>query len=104
MAEPLSELLRLRITPSQRQQLNEAAALAGLSPSEYARRLFADAQTYQAELMALRYAVEQLLEQKSRAIELETLLLLRSTLKPEQVRQVHQHMSGLGYLPTNMEI
>lgn len=104
MAEPLSELLRLRITPSQRQHLGEAAALAGLSPSEYARRLLTNSQAYKSELIALRHAVEQLLEQRSRAVELETLLLLRATLQPEQVNQVHQHMTTLGCLPKNLEI
>ncbi|MFC4963458.1 plasmid mobilization protein [Alcaligenes sp. GCM10023179] len=100
MAEPLSELLRLRITPSQRQHLNEAAALAGLSSSEYARQLLTTSQSMQSELASLRHALENLLDQHSPATQMETLMLLRILVQPEQVSQVHKSMLIIGQIPT----
>lgn len=101
MAEPLSELLRVRITPSQRQNFSEAAALAGITPSEYARRLLTSSDSIQTELAALRYAIEALAEQQKSGIEI--LLLMRQIVPIERIREVHQHMSSLGYPPANME-
>lgn len=75
MAEPLSELLRLRITPSQRQHLSEAAALAGLSSSEYARQLLTLLQSVQSELVSLHHTLEIQLDQQSPTTQMETLML-----------------------------
>jgi uncharacterized protein (DUF1778 family) len=104
MAEPLSELLRLRITPSQRQHLSEAAALAGLSSSEYARQLLTTSQSMQSELASLRHALETLLDQHSPATQIETLMLLRILVQPEQVNQVHNSMLTLGYMKAHSEM
>lgn len=101
MVEPLSELLRVRITPSQKQNFSEAAALAGITPSEYARRLLTSSDSIQTELEALRYAIELLTEDK-RTI-LETLLLIREIVPLEKVRKAHQRMSTLGYQPVHLE-
>lgn len=101
MAEPLSELLRLRITPSQRQHLSEAAALAGLSSSEYARRLLTSSDSIQTELVALRHAIELLNEHQKTSIE--ALLLLRGITPLEKIKETHQHMSTLDYPPLYME-
>ena len=104
MTKPLSELLRLRITPSQRQHLSEAAALAGLSSSEYARRLLTTSQSMQSELMSLRHALETLLDQHSPATQMETLMLLRTLVQPAQVNQVHKSMLAMGYMPAHSEM
>lgn len=101
MAEPLSELLRLRITPSQRQHLGEAAALAGITPSEYARRLLTSSDSIQTELVALRHAIELVTEHQKTGIE--TLLLLKQIVPLEKIKEAHQHMSTLGYPPLHME-
>ncbi len=41
MNEPLSEVIRIRVTPSHAARLGEAAALSGLSLSNYIRRRLA---------------------------------------------------------------
>lgn len=101
MAEPLSELLRVRITVSQQQNLSEAAALAGITPSEYARRLLTSSQGIQTELASLRHAIEAFTEHQK--ADIETLLLLRQIVPLEKIKEAHQHMSTLGYPPTSME-
>lgn len=104
MTEPLSELLRLRITPSQRQHLSEAAALAGISSSEYARQLLTSSQSVQSALVSLRHALETLLDQHSPATQMETLMLLRTLVRPEQVNQVHKSMMTMGHMPAHSEM
>jgi|LSQX01.2.fsa_nt_gb hypothetical protein len=50
MHEPLSELIRIRVTPSQYQKLTEASILSGIKLSEYIRRLLISADSLQSEL------------------------------------------------------
>ncbi|WP_336580069.1 plasmid mobilization protein [Alcaligenes sp. CHO6] len=101
MAEALTELLRVRITPSQKQNFSEAAALAGITPSEYARRLLTNAHSIQTEVVALRHAIEVLAEHQKASIE--SLLLLRQIVPMTKVEEAHQHMSMLGYQPLQIE-
>src|SRR3546814_9804945 len=58
--EPLSEVIRIRVTPSHAARLGEAAALSGLSLSNYVRRRLSADNTLQEELTLLRQIVADL--------------------------------------------
>lgn len=57
MNEPLSEVIRIQVTSSHAARLGEAAALSGLSLSNYIRRRLSADDTLQEELTPLRKAV-----------------------------------------------
>lgn len=57
--EPLSEVMRIRLTPGQHRRLSEAAD-AGLNLSDYVRRRLTAADTLAEELDALRQAARHL--------------------------------------------
>ncbi|WP_407926782.1 plasmid mobilization protein [Advenella mandrilli] len=98
MHEPLSELIRIRVTPSQYQKLTEASILSGIKLSEYIRRLLISADSLQSELNQLREIVDSLQRsQKSENAILEILFLLRSTLSNDQITQAHSKMSEIGF-------
>ena len=100
MSEPLSELLRLRVTASQYQNINEAAALAGLSVSEYGRRTLTANHELLSELRALRLCVSNLgsVSQNEVAI-IELLYLLRETSSTTVLSKVHNKMLEEGIKP-----
>src|SRR5690606_10389991 len=58
--EPLSTVIRIRVTPSHAARLGEAAALSGLSLSIYIRRRLSADDTLQEELTLLRKVVADL--------------------------------------------
>ena len=60
MDEPLSEVIRIRVTPSHAARLGEAAALSGISLSNYVRRRLSADDTLQEELTLLRKVVADL--------------------------------------------
>ena len=98
MSEPLSELIRVRVTPDQYQRLSEASLLSGLKLSEYVRRLLISSTTLQSEITQLREAVDAL--QRSSRTEnaiLEILLLLRTTLTTDQITRAQQQLNSLGF-------
>lgn len=98
MHEPLSELIRIRVTPSQYQKLTEASILSGIKLSEYIRRLLISADSLQSDLNQLREIVDSLQRsQKSENAILEILFLLRSTLSNDQITQAHSKMSEIGF-------
>lgn len=94
MTEPLSELIRLRITPSHYQKLTEAAALAGLSLSEYLRRILSNVEHYQADRSAIR---------NTERAAMEALLILRQPLDAQRLVQVHKQLVSQGISPLPME-
>lgn len=84
--EPLSEVMRIRLTPGQHRRLSEAAALSGLNLSDYVRRRLTAADTLAEELDALRQAVRHLSQiSETHAAALETALLVRATARPEHI-------------------
>ncbi|WP_169295537.1 hypothetical protein [Advenella sp. EE-W14] len=98
MSEPLSELIRVRVTPDQYQKLSEASLLSGLKLSEYVRRLLISSTTLQSEITQLREAVDAL--QRSSRTEnavLEILLLLRASLTTDQITRAQQQLNSLGF-------
>ncbi|NYT79229.1 hypothetical protein H0A71_19810 [Alcaligenaceae bacterium] len=94
MTEPLSELIRLRITPSHYQKLTEAAALAGLSLSEYLRRILSTVEHYQADRSAIH---------NTERAAMEALLILRQTIDAQSLAQVHEQLVSRGVSPLPME-
>ncbi len=96
MNEPLSEVIRIRVTPSHAARLGEAAALSGLSLSNYVRRRLAADDTLQEELTLLRQIVADLgqLHDTHRAA-VETVHLVRAMAKPEQIDLAHQNLQRL---------
>jgi len=95
MNEPLSEVIRIRVTPSHAARLGEAAALSGLSLSNYIRRRLSADDTLQEELTLLRQIVTDLGHLRdTRLAAIETAHLLRAMAKPEQIaiaQQTLQH-------------
>ncbi|NYT79552.1 hypothetical protein H0A71_21495 [Alcaligenaceae bacterium] len=94
MTEPLSELIRLRITPSHYQKLTEAAALAGLSLSEYLRRILFNVEHYQADRAAIR---------NTERAAMEALQILRQTVDAQRLALVHEQLVSQGVSPLPME-
>ncbi|WP_419204740.1 plasmid mobilization protein [Bordetella trematum] len=93
MNEPLSEVVRIRMTPSHAARLGEAAALAGLSLSNYIRRRLSADDTLQEELTLLRQIVASLGNlQDTRLVAIETAYLVRAMAKPEQIAIAQQHL------------
>ena len=91
--EPLSEVMRIRLTSGQHRLLSEVAALSGLNLSDYVRRRLTAADTLAEELDALRQAVQHLSQiSETHAAELETAFLVRATARPE-------HRPGLSVCP-----
>lgn len=91
MNEPLSEVIRIRVTPSHAARLGEAAALSGLSLSNYIRRRLAADDTLQEELSLLRQIMAELSHLRdTRMAAVETVHLVRAIAKPEQIA-IAQH-------------
>lgn len=100
MSEPLSELIRLRVTASQYQNINEAAALAGLSLSEYSRKTLTANHVLLGELRALQRCISELTRtSQSEVAIVELLYLLREAATAEQLRVVHTRMLEEGTKP-----
>lgn len=98
MNEPLSELIRVRVTPDQYQRLSEASLLSGLKLSEYVRRLLTTSATLESEITQLREAVDSL--KRTSTTEnavLEILFLLRESLTTDQNTRVQQQLNALGF-------
>lgn len=98
MNEPLSELIRVRVTPDQYQRLSEASLLSGLKLSEYVRRLLTTSATLESEITQLREAVDSL--KRTSTTEnavLEILFLLRESLTTDQITRVQQQLNALGF-------
>lgn len=93
MNEPLSEVIRIRVTPSHAARLGEAAALSGLSLSNYIRRRLSADDTLQEELTLLRQIVADLDHlQETRLAAVETAYLLRAMAKPEHIAIAQQNL------------
>ncbi|TEA74154.1 plasmid mobilization protein [Allopusillimonas ginsengisoli] len=93
MNEPLSEVIRIRVTPSHAARLSEAAALSGLSLSNYIRRRLSADDTLQEELTLLRQIVADLDHlQETRLAAVETAYLVRAMAKPEQIAIAQQNL------------
>lgn len=91
MNEPLSEVIRIRVTPSHAARLGEAAALSGVSLSNYIRRRLAADDTLQEELALLRQIMAELSSLRdTRMAAIETVHLVRAMAKPEQIA-IAQH-------------
>ena len=60
MPEPLSEVIRLRVTYRQKADLEQAAAAAGLSPSDYMRRRLITGDSIINELAQIRQTIDRL--------------------------------------------
>mgnify|MGYP001176804926 CR=1 FL=1 len=100
MSEPLSELIRLRVTYRQYQQLSEAAVLAGLTLSEYLRRLLSSAVDLQEQLISIRNSAEMLAKtSQSEAAIMEALFLLRETASTAQLKQAQISLLLSGLTP-----
>ena len=81
MNEPLSEVIRIRVSPSHAARLGEAAAL-----SNYVRRRLVADDTLQEELTLLRQIVADLGQLRdTRMAAVETAHLVRAMAKPEQI-------------------
>ncbi|GAA0783256.1 hypothetical protein GCM10009108_26860 [Castellaniella ginsengisoli] len=96
MNEPLSEVIRIRVTPSHAARLGEAAALSGLSLSNYIRRRLVADDNLQEELTLLRQIVADLgqLRDTHRAA-VETVHLVRAMARPEQIDLARQNLQRL---------
>jgi len=93
MNEPLSEVIRIRVTPSHAVRLGEAAALSGLSLSNYIRRRLSADDTLQEELTLLRQIVADLDHLRdTRLAAIETAYLVRAMAKPEQIAIAQQNL------------
>lgn len=93
MNEPLSEVIRIRVTSSHAARLSEAAALSGLSLSNYIRRRLSADDTLQEELTLLRQIVADLDHlQETRLAAVETAYLVRAMAKPEQIAIAQQNL------------
>jgi len=91
MNEPLSEVIRIRVTPSHAARLGEAAALSGLSLSNYIRRRLSADDTQQEELTLLRKVVADLGQLRdTRLAAIESAHLLRAMAKPEHLAIAQQ--------------
>lgn len=91
--EPLSEVIRIRVTPSHAVRLSEAAALSGLTLSNYIRRRLSADDTLQEELTLLRQIVADLGHLRdTRLAAIESTHLLRAMAKPEHIAIVEANM------------
>ena len=91
MNEPLSEVIRIRVTSSHAARLGEAAALSGLSLSNYIRRRLSADDTLQEELTLLRKVVADLGQLRdTRLAAIESAHLLRAMAKPEHLAIAQQ--------------
>lgn len=91
MNEPLSEVIRIRVTPSHAARLSEAAALSGLSLSNYIRRRLSADDTLQEELTLLRKVVADLGQLRDTHLAaIESAHLLRAMAKPEHLAIAQQ--------------
>jgi len=96
MNEPLSDVIRIRVTPSHAARLGEAAALSGLSLSNYVRRRLVADDTLQEELTLLRQIVADLGQLRdTRTATIETAHLVRAMAKPEQIDLARQNLQRL---------
>jgi len=96
MNEPLSEVIRIRVTPSHAARLGEAAALSGLSLSNYVRRRLVADDNLQEELTLLRQIVAELGQLRdTRMAAVETVHLVRAMAKPEQLDLAQQNLLRL---------
>lgn len=108
MMEPKSELLRIRLTPSQLNSLTEAAAASGApSISDYIRAALFRQQEVDKELAAIRaliidYHGSGRPAGGQPAVAVETLLLLRSLVPPATLRTVQAEMQRLGIAPAQL--
>lgn len=97
MDEPLSELVRVRLSRNQYRKLSEAAAVSGQNLSNYVRRRLAAADALAEELALLRQAVNRLdLISQTYALVVESTLLARAHARPEQIAIAHAVMKRLG--------
>ncbi len=95
MNEPLSEVIRIRVTPSHAARLGEAAALSGLSLSNYIRRRLVADDALQEELTLLRQIVADLGQLRdTRMAAVETVHLVRAMAKPEQIAIAEKRLIG----------
>ena len=95
MNEPLSEVIRIRVTSSHAARLGEAAALSGLSLSNYVRRRLMADDTLQEELTLLRQIVADLGQLRdTRMAAVETVHLVRAMAKPEQIAIAEKRLIG----------
>ncbi len=95
MNEPLSEVIRIRVTSSHAARLGEAAALSGLSLSNYVRRRLMADDTLQEELTLLRQIVADLGQLRdTRMAAVETVHLVRAMAKPEQIATAEKRLIG----------
>src|SRR5690606_4125318 len=86
-----SEVIRIRVTPSPAARLGEAAALSGLSLSNYIRRRLSADDTQQEELTLLRTVVADLGQLRdTRLAAIESAHLLRAMAKPEHLAIAQQ--------------
>ena len=96
MNEPLSEVIRIRVTPSHAERLSEVAALSGLSLSNYVRRRLVADDALQEELTLLRQIVADLGQLRdTRLAAVETVHLVRAMAKPEQIDLAQQNLQRL---------
>ncbi|MFT0532918.1 MULTISPECIES: plasmid mobilization protein [Castellaniella] len=95
MNEPLSEVIRIRVTSSHAARLGDAAALSGLSLSNYVRRRLMADDTLQEELTLLRQIVADLGQLRdTRMAAVETVHLVRAMAKPEQIAIAEKRLIG----------
>lgn len=100
MNEPLSAVIRIRMSHSQAMRLQQAAAVAGLSFSDYLRRRLTHADALADELALLRQAVQQLDSLAvTRAAAIEATLLARRQARPEHLSAAQADMEALGVEP-----
>src|SRR5690606_6211495 len=98
MNEPLSEVIRIRVTSSHAARLGEAAVLSGLSLSNYIRRRLSADDTLQEELTLLRKVVADLDQLRdTRLAAVESAHLLRAMAKPEHLAIAQQTLQQRRY-------
>lgn len=101
MSEPLSQVIRLRVTHTQAARLQQSAAIAGLSLSDYLRRRLLEADSVSDEIKLLRESAEQLQHlAQLRAASMEALLLIRGHSEPSNVTHARACVQALGLKPT----
>ena len=100
MNEPLSEVIRIRVTPSHAARLGEAAALSGLSLSNYIRRRLSADDTLQEELTLLRQIVADLGHLRdTRLAAVESAHLLRAMASRSTLPSHNKRYSSNADLP-----
>lgn len=100
LKELYSETIRLRVTPTQLQKLNEAAATTGETLSAYLR----DTVTSSLELTETINQMKDIVGRLERlsntdAAIVETLLLQRSRASPKELQIIHKAMKQIGITP-----